>query len=243
MRTVDDRPERLRLDVNPTWSGRSTVRGEATRQKILDAAEQLYGARGVDAVSLRAIRIAAGQRNTSALQFHFGDAAGLRAAIAGRHLPRVAEMQSALWDHIRRDGREPEPSDLVAALVGPYAEYLGRGASERAWVKIAAEASSRPERVVDEFHAHASAVSVEVGARLHAHLTGFLSADLAVQRIMDVAVAALHLCADRARAEERAIATRHALPIRLDEWTDNLIDMSTGAMFAATRRHAHRSSS
>ena len=226
--------------MTPAPSGRSTARGDATRQRILDAAEQLYGARGVDAVSLREIRIVAGQRNTSALQFHFGDAAGLQLAIAQRHLPRVAEIQTRLWDQFRRDGREPEPSDLVAVLVGPYAEYLGRGASERAWVKIAAEGSARPERVVDEFHQHAPPVSLEVGAALHGQLTVFLSPDLAVQRIMDVAVAALHLCADRARAEERAIATRQPLPIGLDEWTGNLVDMATGAMLAPSRRHVHQ---
>jgi len=61
-----------------------------------------------------------------------------------------------------------------------------------------------------------------------------------VEEIMDVAVASLHLCADRARAEERAITTRQALPVALEEWSDNLVDMATGALLAPSRRHAHQ---
>ena len=68
-------------------------RGERTREQILDAAELLYGDRGVDAVSLREIRLAADQRNTSAIQFHFGGADGLLVALAERHLPLLAARQ------------------------------------------------------------------------------------------------------------------------------------------------------
>ena len=48
-------------------------RGDETRQKIIDAAEALMAERGVEAVSINEIVKAAGQRNPSALNYHFGN--------------------------------------------------------------------------------------------------------------------------------------------------------------------------
>ena len=35
-------------------------------------------------------------------------------------------------------------------------------------------------------------------------------------------------------------STRQALPVALEEWSDNLVDMATGALLAPSRRHAHQ---
>ena len=53
----------------------------ATREKLLDVAEELFARHGLDAVSVRAILRAAGLRNQSALQYHFGGRENLIAAI------------------------------------------------------------------------------------------------------------------------------------------------------------------
>ena len=44
----------------------------ATRDKLLDAATALFAGRGVANVSLAEIVRAAGQRNASAIHYHFG---------------------------------------------------------------------------------------------------------------------------------------------------------------------------
>ena len=49
----------------------------AARQAIVEAAERLFAERGIEAVSLRDVSAAAGQRNHSAAQYHFGDRAQL----------------------------------------------------------------------------------------------------------------------------------------------------------------------
>ena len=46
--------------------------GVDTREKFLLTAERLFGERGINGVSLREISRAVGQRNPSALQYHFG---------------------------------------------------------------------------------------------------------------------------------------------------------------------------
>ncbi|MCZ0975134.1 helix-turn-helix domain containing protein [Streptomyces albulus] len=54
--------------------------GDATRQRLIKAAERLFAAHGVDAVSVRAINAAAGQGPAS-VHYHFGSKENLVAAV------------------------------------------------------------------------------------------------------------------------------------------------------------------
>ena len=56
--------------------GKREQNAARTRDRLIDAAVQLYGDRSIDAVSLREISAAAGQKNPNALQYHFGDRDG-----------------------------------------------------------------------------------------------------------------------------------------------------------------------
>ena len=56
-----------------------------TREKLIAAAEQLFAERSIDGVSLRQINSAAGQRNSTALQYHFGGRSGLIRAVLDKH--------------------------------------------------------------------------------------------------------------------------------------------------------------
>ena len=60
---------------------------DSTRKQLLDAAEALFVAEGIENVSLRAIGRHAGQRNQSALQYHFENRDGLLTAIMHRRMP------------------------------------------------------------------------------------------------------------------------------------------------------------
>jgi AcrR family transcriptional regulator len=209
-----------------------TSRGEATRARLLDAAEQLYGERGVEAVSLREIRLAAGQRNSSALQFHFGDRDGLLMALVDRHLPRIGRMHQHLYDAALADGRADDPRALVEVLVRPNADYVRRGPSERAWIRISAERSARPETAWADVIDHAPAAALEAGAALFERMVEVMPGRLAIERIRAVSQACLHLCADRARLEEWADHAGGPTPVDLDRWATNLVDMAAGAMLA-----------
>ena len=113
-----------------------TARGERTREHLLDVAEQLLSTRGLDGVSLREIRIAAGQRNTSALQFHFGDREGLLRALSERHRPRLQGLLVEHYDVMMAEGRENDPRSLLGVFVRPTVDYVFAGESPRAWVRI-----------------------------------------------------------------------------------------------------------
>ena len=211
-----------------------TSRGERTRRRILDEAELLYGARGVDGVSLREIRIAAGQRNTSALQFHFGGADGLVRALGERHMPAVGALQERLRAELTpSDGRAP-PEALIEIMVRPWADYVTQGPGARSWVRIAAELAARPERLWLEFRDHSPTVMVEVGAELLDHLATRLGPRLGLDRLMRVNLATLHLCADRARIEEAGPSSEMQV-LEHDDWATDLVDMAIAAMLAPSR--------
>src|SRR3954451_8903817 len=152
-----------------------SARGEGTRNRILDAAEELMGVRGVNGVSLREIRIAAGAKNTAAMQFHFGDREGLLQALVDRHMPRIAEIQERLYERLVAEGREDDTRALVEVLVRPSAEYLTLGPSARAWVKIMSRLGAQPDLHLDEMLAVASGPATTVGTMLYERLTNSMA--------------------------------------------------------------------
>ncbi|HVM67499.1 MAG TPA: TetR family transcriptional regulator, partial [Acidimicrobiales bacterium] len=88
-----------------------------TRQRLIEAAEDLFASRGLHQATTREILAAAGQRNASALTYHFGTREQLLWAILERHndpleAGRAARLSSPVQAMATRD--------LVAALVVPY---------------------------------------------------------------------------------------------------------------------------
>ena len=69
-----------------------------TRDRLIAAAEQLYAAQGIDAVSLREIQRASGVKNAAAMQYHFGDRAGLLTALLDKHSRDIEQRRNALLD-------------------------------------------------------------------------------------------------------------------------------------------------
>ena len=65
--------------------GKMEQNAARTRDRLSDAAVQLYGDSSIVAVSLREISAAAGQKNPTALEYHFGDRDGLLKAIFDKH--------------------------------------------------------------------------------------------------------------------------------------------------------------
>jgi AcrR family transcriptional regulator len=96
---------------------------EETRARILDAAEQLFADRGIEAVSVRSILAAAGVSPALA-HYHFGSRAGLvEALLQARVTPLVDELVRAIDDADSR-GRHASLEDVLRAYFGPTARWL-----------------------------------------------------------------------------------------------------------------------
>ena len=205
------------------------TRGDHTREHLLDVAEQLFGDLGVANVSLRQIRMAAGQGNTAAVQYHFGDRGGVVRAIAERHTPRMLERQGELIAECDGSGRTPL-GPLVDAFVRPAPDYVARGPSERAWIKILAELLADPQLSLDTITERTDDQAVEIGMRLSKELGKAMPADVAAERIWAVSQFTIQFCASRARVQDDPKAARS---LSSDvAFAQNLVDMAYGALTA-----------
>ncbi|WP_344873415.1 TetR/AcrR family transcriptional regulator [Nonomuraea antimicrobica] len=72
------------------------TRAAVARSLIMDTAERLYATRGLAAVSIRQIGEAAGQRNKSAVQYHFSGRDALIKAILAEHAAAIERHRAAM---------------------------------------------------------------------------------------------------------------------------------------------------
>jgi AcrR family transcriptional regulator len=117
-----------------------------TRDQIIRAAEQLFAAHGIDGVSLREINRAAGQSNTGAVQYHFGDRDGLVRALIDKHRRDTEPRRHALLDQYEEAGSD-DLRALAAALVSPMASKLSDPNGGREYLQVSSEFYSRPARM------------------------------------------------------------------------------------------------
>jgi AcrR family transcriptional regulator len=200
--------------------------GEQTRQALIDAAEQLFAARGVSTVPLGEVTASAGQRNTSAVNFHFDDRDGLLAAIQDRHLPQIAARAEEIYERIAADGLLDTTGGQVEVIFGPTIDYLTDGSSARAWLRIVAQRQSQPGRGSADLVDIATPRAIELGTVLITELQSSMSAEMAVWRIAAASTMVMHLCADRAAALESTTPP----PLAHEEFREALLDMVSGAL-------------
>ncbi len=114
---------------------------------LITAAEQLFASRGIDGVSLREINREAGQRNTTSLQYHFGDRQGLLRAIMVKHGRQIDARRHELLDDYQAAGI-PDIRRLVSAFVLPLVAKLDDPCG-RNYLRIAAELVNRDNREIE----------------------------------------------------------------------------------------------
>jgi len=102
---------------------RLTPRTIATRAKLVAVAERLFAERGVEGVSLNEINKLAGQRNSNACQYHFGNKEGLLQSILDKHIPGIAARRNERLDQLEAQG-SASLRDVIRAFVYPVAEKL-----------------------------------------------------------------------------------------------------------------------
>jgi AcrR family transcriptional regulator len=183
----------------------------SAQHRLLDAAERLIAERGLQ-VPLRDIALEAGQRNNSAVQYHFGGRDGLIEAVIRRRMAALeAERLELLLAHeASLDGDEIR--GLVDILLRPLAELpYQQGATH--YARFLEQARTHPllsGQFGDEWRATRIIVD-----RLDRALADF-PARARRQRLLALATTQFALLADRERATE---ASQPAVPV------DDLISM------------------
>ncbi len=116
------------------------------RTRILRAAAGLIAEKGLHGVSLREITRAAGQRNTTALQYHFGSRDGMLRALMDLHVPRVSVRRETLLDLF--ESREVTAREAAGILVTPLVGELTTPEG-RDFLQVAAQLVNQSDRLVD----------------------------------------------------------------------------------------------
>jgi AcrR family transcriptional regulator len=195
----------------------------ATKATLLREAERLFARRGLYQVTLREITEAAGQRNVSALNYHFGSREGVLAAILARHAEPTDRGRGELRDAF---GPAPSTRELVAALVVPYAAHLATP-DGRDYLRIV-------EQLAPTFSAWRQSPDAGRGTRLREILSELerrpagLTPALRRERVVELIMLMTSALAERARVIETGG------PLELDEPTfvANLTDVLVGILDA-----------
>ena len=98
--------------------------GDEARTALLDAAEEIFAIHGIETASLRDIAIAAGQRNNSAVQYHFENREWLVAAVFTRRMDAINELRRTMIAELDESGRSHDVAGLTAALMVPLIQHV-----------------------------------------------------------------------------------------------------------------------
>jgi AcrR family transcriptional regulator len=107
----------------PTLPSAGLASTRETPERILDAAERLFGRRGVAGTSLRSVTGAAGV-NVAAIHYHFGSKESLVRAVLERHVGPINRQRLELLDAQEAGPGEPSLESLLEAFLGPALEAV-----------------------------------------------------------------------------------------------------------------------
>ncbi|TFH15149.1 MAG: TetR/AcrR family transcriptional regulator [Acidimicrobiales bacterium] len=193
-----------------------------TRQRLLVAGRRLFADNGVYATSLKAVVEQAGQRNTSALHYHFGGRDGLLTAILDVHNARIETARQSMLD-----APTLTLDDLVAAVVLPQAALLHEQ-DGREFLSIISQLSDLFDRWEDgRTPEQAMRAFLGIKQRLPADLPD----DLRHERVTRF----LELVAQALGSRARQIDAGLTPTVEHDTWVDNLATMAVGALSATGR--------
>lgn len=213
---------------NVTKSKQST--GTGTREALLLAGERLIAEYGIDAVSLRKINTAAGQRNSSAAHYHFGSKEALVHAIFDYRMERVNENRKSKLAAAREqsDG-QPDPRQIVETLVYPIVEEIRDSEGGSFYIRFLAQAVGHPQTDTNKFSQNLLA-DAAAGAFQHLRrAVPSIPVEILGQRFGLMWEMIIHSLADRERDSELSARSQH---VDRNLFISNLIDTAAGALVA-----------
>ena len=192
-----------------------------TRIRLIAEAERLFANQGIWRVRVQDIVAAAGQRNSSALSYHFGSRQGVLDAILRDHGEPIDQERGEVWAEVDDDGT----SALIQALILPLTARLA-SPSGRRYLRIVAQLSAEFSRWdVDPIHVPANLNAI---LRLLRDQTPANNNAQRNERVLGMIQLMTASLAERARRLDVGD------PVATDDdmYASNLLDMLTGIIKA-----------
>ena len=193
-----------------------------TKTRLLDHAEKMFAEDGVYAVTNRQITEAAGQKNESALNYHFGTRNELIIALLTR---RGKELDDARSERLAQIGDNPTTRELVHLLVEVYANCLHT------------ENGCHYLRIVDQLRGWMTDwefIASFEDDNVHEHLRyilEILQKETDAQRVLAMIMLMTAMTATRAQQ----VSVGRKLPNTHDEYVETLTDMLTGVLLGSNK--------
>ena len=192
-----------------------------TRARLLRAGEQRFARDGVAGAKLSDVVRDAGQRNDSAVGYHFGSRQGLLTAIVVKHM-------AVMEQHREVPDADADLVEVVRLIVAPTADLLGTDEG-RDFLRITEQlagwsgvGTGRPNEVLS-----GTVLGAQL-SRLNGLLEPRLGTTLARERVALLVTFLTAALADRARAREDGTRQR----LGHERFVDHLVNVLSGALSA-----------
>ncbi len=136
-------------NLSPTQDRPSTgtKAGDATRERILDSAEELFALRGYDGTSMRDVAVHSGDQ-VALVTYHFKTKDLLFDRVVGRRAVHLAYARIQMLDAARQeaDGQAIAIRKLVEGYVWPFVERSDRGGKKwKYYLQLCARLANSPQ--------------------------------------------------------------------------------------------------
>lgn len=168
------------------------ARGD-TRLRLITAAEKLFGERGIHGVTLKDINAAAGQRNESALHYHFGSKPALVEAILVLRTRDIDLKRMEMVDALLASGQERNLNAILKVMFLPMMELLGSEKGVR-FIRFLAQVLNDPDFDLPDMAIRGSLPGVIKANGLLVAALGDITPEIVIQRqrfIVEMGVSSL----------------------------------------------------
>tara|TARA_R110002073_G_scaffold24230_1_gene81738 strand:+ start:1769 stop:2443 length:675 start_codon:yes stop_codon:yes gene_type:complete len=206
----------------------------APAEQLLIAAERLLAEKGLGAVSVREIARAAGQKNHSAISYHFGSIENLIDAILSYRMLPLNVKRAKRLEQWRHAGRTSDLRGLVQVLVEPFADELLQPPEQSYYLRLLAQLMSQRQwqPLFTEHPVRASAI-LETGELMADILRPIMGEEIALERLRLMGLHMLNTITEWDAVRRRGDLTlnRNTLAWRVD----NLVSYLVGGLSAPSK--------
>ena len=204
-------------------------------EQLLITAERLLAEKGLGAVSTREIAREAGQKNHSALNYHFGSMESLIEAILDHRMLPLNQRRAQMLATVISEGRDRDLRSLVEVMVEPFAGELLLPLEQSYYLSLLSQIIEKGDwqTVFTQYqNQHRSSAALDVGALMQQLLQENHSEDIALERLqlmgLQIMTTITQWNTQRRRGE--LVIDESALQWRVK----NLVDMVVGGLTAAS---------
>lgn len=206
---------------------------DRTKQRIIVTAERLFAERGLSGVTVRQINEAAGQRNTSAIYYHFGNKSKLIEAIFQFRMKGYEEGSARSYEELLAKDRTGDVRAILVAMSAPMRRALF-SADDWYYLRFVAQYLTDPQTSVAPFKGFLSTACVKRMLALLRAAVPYLPESVFQLRLQSILYLNIISISEMAKAlhGSPSMAGKDEIALRYEDLMDTECAMLTGPVGA-----------